>query len=125
MARMLAQHCELEAWDATGAWSCSVPETHRHLLEKPYQDKLQAALEEHFGPMLRAVQFSARQPATARRRQSCGRARQPGEAGAAIAGDRGDPFVRELVENFDARVVNDSHSTPVVSGRFRDRRKQA
>ncbi len=105
MARMLAQHCELAAMEGERI-ELRVPEMHRHLLDKPYRDKLQGALEEHFGRRLK-VEFvlgasSGMTPAEVEDRER--QARQQ-EAVAAI--DR-DPFVRELVENFDARVVDES-----------------
>ncbi len=105
MARMLAQHCELAAMEGDRI-ELRVPEMHRHLLDKPYRDKLQGALEEHFGRRLK-VEFvlgasSGMTPAEVEDRER--QARQQ-EAVAAI--DR-DPFVRELVENFDARVVDES-----------------
>jgi DNA polymerase III subunit gamma/tau len=52
MARMLAQHCEIAGHDAN-RMELRVHEAHRHLLEKPYRDKLQSAVEEHFGRRVR------------------------------------------------------------------------
>jgi DNA polymerase-3 subunit gamma/tau len=105
MARMLAQHAELVGFDAQSV-ELRVLEAHRHLLEKPYRDKLQSALEEHFGRKLR-VEFkvgdgSGRTPAELADRERESRQRQ------AIESIDKDPFVRELVESFDARVVDES-----------------
>jgi DNA polymerase-3 subunit gamma/tau len=105
MARMLAQHSEL-ARVAADAVTLRVPEMHRHLLEKPYREKLQAALEEHFGRPLR-VEFevgdsSGRTPAEVEDRERQSRLKQ------AVESIDRDPFVRELVESFDARVVDES-----------------
>ena len=83
-----------------------VPEMHRHLLEKPYRDKLQAALEEHFKRRVR-VEFSLGQPTGQTPAELEDRARQVRQEAAVQAIDK-DPFVRELVENFDARVVDES-----------------
>ena len=60
MARMLAQHSAPTSWDGQ-VLHLQVPEMHRHLLDKPYRDKLQAALEEHFKRRLR-VEFTLGQP---------------------------------------------------------------
>jgi DNA polymerase-3 subunit gamma/tau len=49
---MLAQHSELTRHE-DHRLALTVPEAHRHLLEKPYQDKLRAALEEHYGHKVR------------------------------------------------------------------------
>jgi DNA polymerase-3 subunit gamma/tau len=105
MARMLAQHCELVASDVARV-ALRLPEAHRHLLEKPYRDKLQAALEEHFGRRI-GVDISLGEatgisPAALEDQERQARQRQAVEAI-----DR-DPFVRELVEHFDARVADDS-----------------
>jgi DNA polymerase-3 subunit gamma/tau len=105
MARMLAQHAELARFSAE-ALELQVPEMHRHLLEKPYREKLQTALEEHFGRKLR-VEFklgetTGRTPAEMEDRERESRLRQ------AVASIDRDPFVRELVESLDARVVDES-----------------
>jgi DNA polymerase III subunit gamma/tau len=105
MARMLAQHTELVRQDGERV-ELMVPEAHRHLLEKPYRDKLQAALEEHYGHRLR-VEFAlgthtGNTPAERADQEREKRQRR------AIEAIEGDPFVRELVENFDARVADES-----------------
>jgi DNA polymerase III subunit gamma/tau len=105
MARMLAQHSALSAWDGQ-VMHLQVPEMHRHLLEKPYRDKLRAALEEHFKRRVR-VEFNLGQPTGQTPAELEDRARQVRQEAAVQAIDK-DPFVRELVENFDARVVDDS-----------------
>jgi DNA polymerase-3 subunit gamma/tau len=105
MARMLAQHAELTRF-GPDLVVLRVPEMHRHLLEKPYREKLQAALEEHLGRRLR-VEFevgdsSGRTPAEQEDRERQSRLKQ------AVESIDRDPFVRELVESFDARVVDES-----------------
>jgi DNA polymerase-3 subunit gamma/tau len=105
MARMLAQHCELVAV-TEGKVELRLPEMHRHLLDKPYRDKLQGALEEHLGRRvvleIGLGEASGMSPAALEDRERQARQRQAVEAI-----DR-DPFVRELVENFDARVADES-----------------
>jgi DNA polymerase III subunit gamma/tau len=105
MARMLAQHSALAAWDGQ-VMQLEVPEMHRHLLEKPYRDKLQAALEEYFKRRVR-LEFSLGQPTGQTPAELADRAQQARQEAAVQSIDR-DPFVRELVENFDARVVDES-----------------
>jgi DNA polymerase-3 subunit gamma/tau len=105
MARMLAQHTELVRHDE-GRLELKVPEAHKHLLDKGYRDKLQGALEEHFGRRLR-LEFTlgtATGNTPAEREDEQRRARQQ----RAIEAIDSDPFVRELVENFDGRVADDS-----------------
>jgi DNA polymerase-3 subunit gamma/tau len=104
MARMLAENCEFRALDGDNL-QLSVPEAHKHLLEKAYTEKLQAALGDYFGRKLRmriATGGSGRTPAEMEQQE-----RQVKLAGAIESIDA-DPFVRELVENFDARVRDTS-----------------
>jgi DNA polymerase-3 subunit gamma/tau len=102
MARMLAQHCELVTRDAARI-ELRIAQAHQRLLEGPFQERLKAALEQHFGAKLRlAIQVAdnvASSPAAVADRE---KQQKQVQATAAI---EQDPFVRELVENFDARVV--------------------
>jgi len=67
---------------------------------------LKAALEQHFGTALRLVvnvsDSAGRSPAAVADRD-----KQQKQA-IAVAAIEQDPFVRELVDNFDARVVESS-----------------
>ena len=105
MARVLAQHCELVARDAARV-ELRIAQAHQHLLDGPFQERLKAALEQHFGTRLRlaihVVQDTGASPAALADRD-----RQQWQE-QAIAGIERDPFVRELVENFDARVIESS-----------------
>ena len=105
MARMLAQHSELTRQEGERLF-LMVPEAHRHLLEKPYRDKLQAALEERFARRLR-LEFTLGQATGNTPAERGDQERQAKQQIAIEAIDR-DPFVRELVENFDARVIDES-----------------
>jgi DNA polymerase-3 subunit gamma/tau len=104
-ARMLAQHCEL-ATRTSGRIELKLAQTHQHLLEGPYQDRLKAALERHYGGPLRLVitlsSEVAGSPAAVADR--AGQKRQA-EACAAI---EQDPFVRDLMENLDGEVIESS-----------------
>ena len=105
MARVLAQHCELVARDAARV-ELRIAQAHQHLLDGPFQERLKAALESHFGARLRlaihVVQDTGGTPAALADRDRQQRQEQ------AVAGIERDPFVRELVENFDARVIESS-----------------
>ena len=105
MARVLAQHCELVARDAARV-ELRIAQAHQHLLDRTYQERLKAALESHFGARLRlaihVVQDTGGTPAALADRERQQRQEQ------AVAGIERDPFVRELVENFDARVIESS-----------------
>ncbi|MGH8623513.1 MAG: DNA polymerase III subunit gamma/tau C-terminal domain-containing protein, partial [Burkholderiales bacterium] len=105
MARVLAQHCELVVRDAARV-ELRIAQAHQHLLDGPYQPRLKAALEQYFGARLRlAIQVvpdAGGSPAAIADRDRRERKEQ------AIAEIERDPFVRELVESFDARVIESS-----------------
>jgi DNA polymerase III subunit gamma/tau len=101
MARMLAQHCELVTMDARRV-ELNLPRTHERLLEKTYQERIRDTLQERYGAnlqlTLRVGEGNGSSPA-----EIADRERQRNQA-RAIAEIEQDPFVRELVDNFDARV---------------------
>jgi DNA polymerase-3 subunit gamma/tau len=101
MARVLAQHCELTKLDS-GRIELTLSKAHERLSEKGYQERLKAALQKHFGTALRVTivvgQDSGNSPVAIAQRD---RERQQARA---VADIEQDPFVRDLVENFDARV---------------------
>jgi DNA polymerase-3 subunit gamma/tau len=105
MARMLAQHCALVSF-ADGRMQLIVPEAHKHLLDAAYRDKLKIALEERFGPLRLDVSIGQGESgATLAEREDRERAERQTRATESI---ERDPFVRDLVENFDARVIDGS-----------------
>lgn len=102
MPRMLAQHCEVKNISPNEIEFC-VPEKHKHLLEKRHQDKMSAALSEYLGKPVR-LKFSVgivtgMNPAELENREKQQKQSQ------AITAMEADPFVRELVENFDAKLI--------------------
>ncbi|HUP95960.1 MAG TPA: DNA polymerase III subunit gamma/tau [Burkholderiales bacterium] len=101
MARMLAQHCELVRLDANRA-DLTLPKAHERLLEKPYQDRLKGALQKQFGANLKVSiaigEGNGNSPVAMATRE------REREQARAIAEIEQDPFVRELVEDMDARV---------------------
>jgi len=106
MAGMLAQHCELAAC-ADGYLELRVPEAHKHLMEKAYQEKLRAVLKERFGAMLRRVEITVGTAGGSTPAELDAKDRQARQS-QAIAAIEGDPFVRELVEDLGGRVVPES-----------------
>jgi DNA polymerase-3 subunit gamma/tau len=94
VAKQLAQASELQRFDGESLELCVAPAA-KHLAEKSFQEKLRGALQEHFG---RPVRLTVR----------------VGETGGNTARDRAavaisqDEFVRDLVENFDATIVQSS-----------------
>jgi DNA polymerase-3 subunit gamma/tau len=105
MARELGQHCELLRIDAAQVVLCLSP-THRHLQMKPAQDKLQQALSEHFArPLQLAIELhevAGDTPAAAAQRHRNERQDR------AIAAVEQDDFVREVIDLFDATLIESS-----------------
>jgi DNA polymerase-3 subunit gamma/tau len=104
MARMLGDNCEFKSLQGDNL-ELVVPEAHKHLLEKAYTDKLQSALGEYFGRKLRlriSIGGSGKTPAEIEHQE------QQVKLAHAIQSIDADPFVRELVENFDARIKDTS-----------------
>jgi DNA polymerase-3 subunit gamma/tau len=102
LTRMLAQYCEVKNFSEDEIEFC-VPELHKHLLDKTYQDRLQAAVREYLGKPVR-LKFSVgivtgMSPAEQENREKQEKQSQ------AIAAIESDPSVRELVENFDAKLI--------------------
>ncbi len=105
MAAMLAKHSELKLFEGR-KFELAVPEAHKHLAEKSYQDKLKVALDAHFGAsvMLKISvgETSGNSVAVVVEKE------QQTKQNSAIAAIEQDPFVRELVENMDARLIESS-----------------
>ncbi|HUW49807.1 MAG TPA: DNA polymerase III subunit gamma/tau [Sulfuricella sp.] len=105
MAKMLAQHCELKSFD-NGLLELCVPQEHRHLADKPYQDKLKTAVVEYFPDPVRlnisVGDITGDTPAQIENRE------KQEKQSLAVAAIEQDPFVRDLVENFDAKVIESS-----------------
>ncbi len=112
MARMLAQNCEIKTYSKDDIELCLLSE-HKHLLEKKYQDKVQAALNKHFGKRIN-LKFSVGKitgitPAELDNREKQMKQQQ------AITAIETDPVVRELVDSFDAKLINSSIK-PIING---------
>ena len=101
MAKQLAQHCELSERSAS-VIRLRLSPVHKHLLGKPQQDKLQAELQTLYGQALR-LEIDVAEVATetpAERSRNAQRERQD----LAIASIEQDPFVRDVVDLFDASI---------------------
>jgi DNA polymerase-3 subunit gamma/tau len=94
IAKQLAQASELGSFDGEALELC-VPPAAKHLAEKSFQEKLRGALQERFGKPIRL---------TVTIRETTGNSARD-RAAAAVGRDA---FVRDLVENFDATIVESS-----------------
>jgi DNA polymerase III subunit gamma/tau len=102
LARQLAQHCELVEMGATQV-TLRLPPVHKSLLSsKAPQDKLQEALQGHLGRFvkLNIVLGEAESETPAERNRNEKRERQE----KAVAAIEGDPFVRDVLDIFDANI---------------------
>lgn len=105
MARELAQHCELRGFAADAVLLRLAP-AHRHLQMKPAQDKVQQALSEHFSrPLTLKIELAAIESVTPAAAAQQGRQERQERAIAAI---EQDPFVRDVIETFDASLLESS-----------------
>ncbi|HVJ74533.1 MAG TPA: DNA polymerase III subunit gamma/tau [Casimicrobiaceae bacterium] len=105
MARELAAQTEMRRLEG-GALTLALPAAHQHLAGKPYADRLKAALEQATGARL-LLAFEVGEAATDSLAER--NAREKSEAKARHeAAFRDEPFVRDVVTRFDARVRPDS-----------------
>ena len=101
MAGMLARQCEFIGFDG-GVLQLTVPDAHKHLGSKAYQDKLKEALSPHFGENFRlSIKIGATVGASLAAHEDRARSVQQAAAEAAIAQD---PFIKNLQQDFGAEV---------------------
>lgn len=84
----------------------AVPEASRHLTDKPYADKLKAALEDALGKRVR-MRFEVGGASTATLAAQEKRKRSETQA-TTEAAFRDDPFVQDVLERFNAKVRPES-----------------
>ena len=101
MAKQLAQHCELVAFNERGV-ELRLPRAHEKFLEKSYQERLKAALRKRYGPELQ-VSITLGETTGASPVEIAARERAARQARAVQEIER-DPFVQELVSDFGGRV---------------------
>jgi DNA polymerase-3 subunit gamma/tau len=105
MARELAQHCELRQLEP-GQICLRLSPVHRHLQMKPAQDKMQQALSAHFGrALLLRIELAETESVTPAATAQRAREELQDKAVAAI---EQDGFVRDVIEMFDAQLVESS-----------------
>jgi DNA polymerase-3 subunit gamma/tau len=105
VARQLAQQSELRGFDGE-SMELGLAFAAKHLADRVYQDKLRAALQEHFGKpvALRIVIGEIGGNTAAVKAENERRARHA----KALEAIQGDAFVRDLMDTFDATIVGDS-----------------
>jgi DNA polymerase-3 subunit gamma/tau len=105
ITRQLAQQSELRSFDGI-SMELSLASAHKHLAEKAYQDKLRAALQEHFGkPVALKLRIGEIIGNTAAAQAQSERQANQEKALEAI---HGDACVRDLMDTFDATIVSES-----------------
>ena len=105
LARTLAQHCELRCLDDLECLLRLAP-AHSHLQMKPAPERLQQALSEYFGRPLR-VRFELADNEVDTPAAAAGKERQLRQD-KAVAAIEQDGFVRDVIESFDASVIEAS-----------------
>jgi DNA polymerase-3 subunit gamma/tau len=109
-AKLLADTSELSHYDA-GRFDLCIPKAMAYLAEKSYADKLKLVLAQRFGGniTLRVMVGEVAGKSVSAIEQGERTARQAQAADAV----RGDPFVRDLVDIFDATVIDNTiQATP-------------
>ena len=105
LTRELAHHCELRLYDGDSI-ALRLSPAHRHLQMRPAQDKLQQALSEYFQRSIHLrVEVAETESATPAANAERGRQERQD---AAIAAIEKDGFVREVIEMFDATLIESS-----------------
>lgn len=104
MARELAANCELVFLDESRA-DLRLARTHRHLLTKLAEDRIQAG----FSALMNGVKVSitVAEETGLTPAQVLNRTRQESQA-MAVTAIESDPVVRELIEGFDASLLQNS-----------------
>lgn len=105
MAGMLAQHSEIKSFKHD-AIQLIVPASYKHLIEKNFIEKLRSALSNHFGTDI-AIQVEIGESSGNTMVEVEAKHAQEKQA-QAIVSIHQDSFVRTLVENMDARVIDSS-----------------
>ena len=104
LARTLAQNCELESFDENNI-NLTVPDLQKHLLDPNYQEKLSAAINQHFD---RKIKLSLKVGGTGNTP-----AKQIFEEKAAVQSEaesaiQEDDFVQALMKDFGANIIPSS-----------------
>jgi DNA polymerase-3 subunit gamma/tau len=105
MAAQLAAQTELKSMQGN-ALTLALPASHKHLADKAYADKLKAALEATTGrKLLLAFEVGGATESSLAAQERKGRAEAKAQGEQAF---RDEPFVRDLMSRFDARINPDT-----------------
>lgn len=105
MAKMLAHHSEAKQITADTI-ELLIPEIHKHLLDKKYQSTIKSALDAHFGRPVKLSftigSITGMTPVAIQQQENEQKQAQ------AIAAIEKDPVVQDLVDSFDAKIIESS-----------------
>ena len=105
IAAQLAAQTELKSIKGN-VLTLALPVAHKHLADKAYSDKLKVALDQATGrKLLLAFEVGAAAESSLAAQEGRARAEQKAKNEAAF---RSEPFVRDVLERFDARIKPDS-----------------
>ena len=104
MAHMLASHAELKRY-TDNHLELAVAEEHKNLLDKAFQDKLKIALEQQLGA---GIRFTIRVGEVSSSLAAISNRTEREQQAKAIASIEQDPFVRDLMANMDAKLIESS-----------------
>ena len=104
MAHMLASHAELKRY-TDNHLELAVAEEHKNLLDKAFQDKLKIALEQQLGA---GIRFTIRVGEVSSSLAAITNRTEREQQAKAIASIEQDPFVRDLMANMDAKLIESS-----------------
>ncbi len=105
MAKMLAHHSEAKHM-TDNEIELLIPEAHKHLLDKKYQQAIQTALDAYFSkPVKLSFSIGSITGMTPVTLQQLENAQKQANAIAAI---EKDPIVQDLVDSFDAKIIESS-----------------
>jgi DNA polymerase-3 subunit gamma/tau len=112
-AKELVRNAEMRRFEE-GMIELTVPKSMAHLAGNGYRDKLQAALEQHFGrPVSVRITPGEANGTSVAAREASDRDTRRAEAARSM---KGDQFVQDLVNLFDARVVEPSVQPATKNG---------
>jgi DNA polymerase-3 subunit gamma/tau len=104
LVRALAQNCELVNFDGD-EMTLRISEAHKHLASANYLDKLNTALNNHFGRRLKLNITAGQEANTPARQLAVEKAELQDQATQAIMSDR---FVQGLMQEMGATIVPNS-----------------
>jgi DNA polymerase-3 subunit gamma/tau len=104
LVRALAQNCELVSYDADNM-TLRIGDAHKHLASTNYLDKLNSALNSHFGRRIKLTMQVGQEANTPARQMAVEKAELQDQAKDAILSDH---FVQGLMQEMGATIVPNS-----------------